>query len=118
MFKLCEVWRTSKADREAFLWRVRVYSLPDAQVWTPLDRARCAAFWKRQHNELAAFIKEHSAAVLGELDFKRFKLMGEFLRHVSDILATMADIVQPHGLDELKKYAFNDLPSGASPDTD
>ena len=32
--------------------------------------------------------------------------MGEFHRHVSDILVTMADIVQPHGFDELNKYAF------------
>ena len=54
--------------------------------------------------------------MLGELDFKRFRLMGEFSRHVSEILATMADIVQPHGFDELKKYAFDDLPPGASPD--
>jgi internalin A len=103
MFELCEVWRTSRAEGEEFLRRVRVYSLPDAQVWTPLDRARCAAFWKRQHDELEAFVKEHGAEVLGELDFKRFKLMGEFYRHVADILATMADIVQPHSFDDLKK---------------
>jgi hypothetical protein len=54
--------------------------------------------------------------VLGELDFKRFRLMGEFSRHISDVLATMADIVQPHGLDEPKKHAFDDLPPGTSPD--
>jgi len=109
MFELYEVWRTSRAEGEEFLRRVRVYSLLDARVWTPLDRARRAAFWKRQHDEPEAFIREHGAGVLGELDFKRFKLMGEFHRHVSKILATMADIVQPHGFDELKKYAFDDL---------
>ena len=53
--------------------------------------------------------------MLGELDFKRFKLMGEFHRHVSDILATMADIVQPRTLEELKTYGFNDLPPEVSP---
>jgi internalin A len=116
MFELSEVWRTGRAEGEAFLRRVRVYSLPDAQVWTPLGRARCAAFWKRQHDELEAFIKEHGAEVLGELDCRQFKPMGEFHRHTSDILATMADVVQPHGLDEPKKHAFDDLPPGTSPD--
>ena len=51
--------------------------------------------------------------ILGALDYKQFRLMEEFYRYVADILATMADIVQPHDFDELKKYAF-DLPPGAS----
>ena len=54
-------------------------------------------------------------AILGELDYKQFRPVGEFHRHISDILATMADIVQPHAFEELKKHAF-DLPPATSPD--
>ncbi len=40
MFELFEVWRTSKAKDEEFLRRIRVYSLPDAQIRTTLDQDR------------------------------------------------------------------------------
>ena len=115
IFELSEVWRTSRAEDEEFLRRIRVYSLPDAQIRTTLDQANYAVFWKEQQKRLETLINEHGPDVLGERGFKQFKLMGDFYRHVADILATMADIVQPHGLDELKKYAFDDLPPGASP---
>ena len=32
--------------------------------------------------------------------------MGEFYRHVGDILATLADIVQPRSFEELRKYGY------------
>jgi internalin A len=113
MFELHEVWRTSRAEGEAFLRRVRVYSLPDAKVWTPLDRAHYAAFWQKQHRDLEAFVKIHGAAVLGEQDFARFKMMGRFHHDVSEILATLADIVQPRTLEELKAYGFDGPPPTA-----
>ena len=45
---------------------------------------------------------------MGERDYAAFRSMGEFYRHVGEILATFADIVQPRSLDELKSYGFND----------
>jgi internalin A len=111
MFELFELWRTSRSDRDAFLRRVRVYSLSDADIWTPIDRTRCAVFWKKQHDELAAAIREHGGDVVGEKDFGKFKLMGEFYRHVADILETMADVVQPRTLEELERYGFDDPPA-------
>lgn len=88
------------------------YSLPDAQIWSPLDRTRCAVVWKQQHDELEAYIRRHGPTVVGKSDFEQLKLMGDFYRHVSDILATMADIVQPRTFEELKTYGFNDLLPG------
>ena len=38
IFELFEVWRTSRAEDEEFLRRIRVYSLPDAQIRTTLDQ--------------------------------------------------------------------------------
>jgi hypothetical protein len=36
---------------------------PDAAIFSPMDRARCAVHWKRQHDELAEFIREHGADI-------------------------------------------------------
>ena len=46
------------------------------------------------------------AANLGERDFAAYRRMGEFYHHVGDILATLADIVQPRSFEELRKYGF------------
>ena len=52
---------------------------------------------------------------MGESDFKRLRLMGAFYRDVSEILATMADIVRPRTFEELARYGFDDLvPDGAA----
>jgi hypothetical protein len=84
-----------------------VYAHPDAQFRTAPQRIRCARYWKEQYEELKAAIEEDPSMV-GERDFREFKLMGDFHRHVSDILAVMNDIVQPHRLEELERYGFDD----------
>jgi hypothetical protein len=44
--------------------------------------------------------------------------MGDFCRHVPDILATMFDTVQPRSFEELVQYRFADVPdSGQQPET-
>ena len=40
--------------------------------------------------------------------------MGEFYRHVDDILATLADIVQPRSFEALTQYGFDDDPDNRS----
>jgi internalin A len=87
-----------------------VYALPDAHAATPLQRARLAAYWKTQHDELAALIKQHGAEILANDDFQRFKDMGTFYRHVPDILAALFDTVQPRSFEELERYGFDDPP--------
>ena len=108
MFELLEVWFHSRRDEADFRRRVRVYALPDAQAGTTLQRARLAAWWKQQHDEIAALIKENGAEILATEDFQRFKAMGDFYRHVPDILATLFDTVPPRGFEELERYGFND----------
>jgi internalin A len=115
MYELFKAWDASKAEGETFLRRVRVYCLPDAQIGTPLQRARYAKAWKEQHDELAAFIREHGADLLGEEDFRQFKLMQDFYGRVSDILATMAAIVRPDSFEQLTEYGFEGLPEGIAP---
>src|SRR5271157_2350152 len=84
MYELLEVWRNCKAEDEVFRKRIRVYRLPDAKMMGPLERARCAKYWKEQFRELDAFVRDEGADLLGTEDFKRYKLMQDFAHHVGD----------------------------------
>jgi internalin A len=111
MFELSEVWRTSKLQRQAFLERVRIYTLPDAKVSKPVDWANWAIHWKQEHDELENLARQHGLVVLGEVGNRRLTQMRTFYNQVSDILGTLADIVQPRTFEELERYGFNDLPA-------
>lgn len=104
MFELCEIWRQSRHDEEHFLGRVRLFVLDDAKIWTPLDRVKCAKYWKDQHDGLNAAIEEAGAALLGESDFRKFRLMQDFAHHVGDILALFADTVQARTFEEFTGF--------------
>jgi internalin A len=108
MYELHEVWRNCRHEDREFLKRIRVFTLPDAKIWTPIDRAKCAAHWKKESAELEAIVKEHGYDVLGEEDFKRYRLMKEFAHQIGNILATVTDILQPRNFEELEKYGFGE----------
>ena len=108
MFELSEVWRTSKQEGDAFLKRVKIFALPDATVSKPSDWVKWAAHWKSEFDELDALARQHGAALLGEHGHRRLRQMQTFYTQVSDILGTLADIVQPRTFEELKLYGFGD----------
>ncbi len=115
MYELLEVWRNCKAEDEVFRKRIRVYRLPDAKMMSPLERARYAKYWKEHFTELDAFVREEGADLLGEADFKRYKLMQDFALRVGDVLALIADTLQPTDFDQFVKYGFGDeIPSSPS----
>jgi internalin A len=115
MFELLEIWRNSKMADEEFLRRILVHRLGDAKMLSPLYRARCAKYWKEQFTELDALVREAGADLLGEADFKNYKLMQDFARRVGDMLALIADTLQPRSFDELADHFFRDeIPSSPS----
>ena len=112
MFELFEIWRNSQQEEDEFLRRIRIYTLPGTKIFSPLDRAKCAIYWKKQREELRSVMDESgldSLEILGKKDFQTYKLMLDFAHHVSDILATMADIVQPQSFEELAQYGLSDI---------
>jgi len=111
MFELSEVWRTSRQEGKAFLERVRIYALPDANIFKPTDGADWAIHWKKEHDALESRAHEHGTVVLGELGNRRLTQMHKFYTQVSDILGTLADVVQPRTFEELERYGFNDPPA-------
>jgi internalin A len=108
MFELLEIWRYSRGNEADFRRRVCIYTLADTKARTPVERIRLARDWKREHDEINAMIKEDGGAIVGTQDFARFKQMGDFYRHVPDILATMFDTVQPRSFEDLVQHGFGD----------
>jgi hypothetical protein len=108
--QLWALWRYSRDDEADFRRRVRVFALSDARAGSTVERVRLAVHWKTQYDEIAALVKEHAADILDDQDFAQFKLMGDFYRHMPDVLATMFDTVQPRSFEELVQYGFDDLP--------
>jgi internalin A len=109
MFELFEVWRNSRTDPVEFMERVKAYSLPCAKISTPLDRVQHAIYWKEQYEALDAAVKPHGLGILGVADLRQYKLMQDFAHRVSDILATVAGVLQPHSFEELEKHWLDDL---------
>ena len=78
MYELMEVWRNCKmADDES----VRPSGSSACQV--PKSRLRFsepdyAVFWKQEFTELDSFVREHGPNLLGEADFKRYRMMQDF----------------------------------------
>ena len=111
MYELAEVWRNCRQDDEEFLRRIRVFTLNDARIWTPMERALCAAHWRNESEQLETLIKEHGWQILGKKDHERLRLMKQFEYQIGDILATVTDILQPRTFEELKLYGFADPPA-------
>jgi hypothetical protein len=106
MFELSEIWRTSSQEGSDFLKRVRIYALPDAKVWTPMDWTDWAIYWKQEHDVLDGRARQYGATILGEHGHRRLMQLQRFYTQVADILGTLADIVQPRTFEELERYGF------------
>ena len=107
MFELHEVWRNCKQDRRTFLNHTRVYSLPDAKIWTVAERANYAVYWQQESEKIRALIQERPE-IFGESDFRRYRLMRIFSQEIGEIVATLTDILQPKTFEEFEKYGFAD----------
>lgn len=52
---------------------------------------------------------------LGDADLPRHRLMKQFAHHVGDILALVADKLQPRDFDEFVRYGFQEPPASELP---
>jgi internalin A len=113
MYELFEIWRNCRSEDAELLRRIRVFTLPSAKIWTPLDRTLYAVHWRQEFGKLGALVKEHGIDILGEKDAHQHRLMKKFANEIGDILATVADVLQPRDFDEFLKYGFSDRPPDA-----
>ncbi len=106
-------FETVARDPHAFVERVRAYTLPGPKISTTLDRLEHAIYWKEQFEAREAVAKSHGLGILGENDVRQFKMMQDFASRVSEILATVADVLQPRGFDALEQHWLNDQEKSA-----
>lgn len=109
MFELLEIWRLCKQDDAQFLNKIRCFAIQDAEFSSPLERMQRAVHWSKEFEELDALVKEQGATLLGEEDFRRYKLMQDFAHRVGDILCVVADILRPRNIDELMDYGLREI---------
>jgi internalin A len=110
MFELFEIWRNSRLDNEEFRRKVRIYLLPDATIFSPKERLAYAKYWRAQYDELAAELTRTDPDLLGDRDFRAFRLMQDFAHHVGDILALFADTLLPRTFPDFLKFGFDEPP--------
>jgi hypothetical protein len=108
MSELFYVWQTSQADPEKFQSRVCPLVLNDAQISQTEDRLHRVRHWHNQERVLLAAQVE-LAANFGIEDQRELKLVGEFARHVSDILRWLNDVLMPRGFEALMTDDFREL---------
>ena len=77
-------------------------------IGTPFDRVKYAIYWKAEYEKYDPIVKEHGFDVFGTEDAQKVIYMSRFRMHIGDILAAVADILQPSNVEELLTYSFDD----------
>jgi TIR domain len=113
MKELFEMWRNSRQNELEFLKQVRLITLDDARIWDIDGRLEYASYWDERYERLRAALAGKRPTLLGDADFRSFRLMEDFARHVGNILVLFADAVQPQTFEEFLRYGLDDLPEGA-----
>ena len=106
LYELYRIWRNARHDDKAFLKRVVPLVQDGADIGSPAQRIRHAAHWRTQYQEVEALIQEHGSDVVGEEDFHRHRLLGEYQRHIGDMLALINDRNVPRDSVALRENDF------------
>jgi len=106
MTELHRIYTNARQREDAFLGHIVPLVQDDARIGTIRERVEHAAYWKQEHDGLAALLREHGAEVLGAADFARFKLIGDFYRQVGDMLALANDVLLARDRPTLSRNGF------------
>jgi internalin A len=106
MTELQGIWTNARQSERLFRKRVVPLVQTDAAIGTLKGRVAHAAYWQQEHAEIDALIRRHGAEVVGAEDFRRFKLIGDFYRHVGDILSFADDVLVPRDRPTLSRESF------------
>jgi len=113
MFELHEIYREcSRRDNklgrrdDEFRRCVRVITLPNTDIFDPFDRIAHARRWRDERDRLAALIRDCGVDVTGEDATRRVRLMTRFTNDTADILALVADTLNPTSVADIEYVAF------------
>ncbi len=106
MTELYRLYANARQRDDDFLHRIVPLIQDDARIDHPRERIAHAVHWKAEHDELNTLIREHGLEIIGKEDFYRAKLIGEFYRHVGDMLAYANDVLVPRDRPTLSRDGF------------
>ncbi|MCQ0988355.1 COR domain-containing protein [Jiella marina] len=109
MFELSEIWRNARMEADEFQQRVRIYTLDDAGIWTADDRLEIAEYWLERHSAFGEKMAKHGPRIAATRDIESWKRMDRHASEIGDILADIADRVQPRTFEDFLKYGFEGL---------
>ena len=109
MYELLEIWYESKRDTKNFLDRVKVFTLPCANILTIIDRTQYAIHWQNEFKKIDDLVQAHGYGILANQDYESYRLMKKFAHHIPEILVLFADTLLPRNFDELVEYFFSDI---------
>ena len=82
--------------------------LPDAKVRTPDDWLDHVEYWQAEYDHLVKRVERVGIGNAGEEVVRRLFAMQGFVSKTSDILALVADTLQPRLIDAIEELSFDD----------
>lgn len=105
MYELSGVCRKCGHDADEFRQRVHLWTLDDAKIWEPDDRAQYGRHWREKYEKLKPCVAD-----LGNRDLLARERMRTFHADVGEILATVADTVQPRQFSDFLQWGCDEPP--------
>ena len=102
MSELHRIWIEAREEGDAFREKVRVFLHPDAKIRTVKDRISHAKHWSEVLKS-----EEADMRFMGARDRSANVALNQFVASVRDILAEVADCLQPRSLEELLTHSFS-----------
>ncbi|AGA89923.1 TIR domain-containing protein [Thioflavicoccus mobilis 8321] len=106
MTELHGIWVNARQREDEFLRRIVPLVQSDAGIGTIAGRIEHAARWKAEYERLDRLFRQHGLDVIGVEDFRRFKAIGDFYRHVGDMLSFADDVLVPRERPTLSRDRF------------
>jgi internalin A len=113
MSELHEIWRRCVDDR-TFIGRVRVLTLPDANIGDMFKQLEIVHWWQERQRK----IKDAATKVdwrLSAPHFDEYRQTGKIADDASAILALVHDTLHPRKAEDLLRIAFDGLPRQTRP---
>ncbi|MBX3326635.1 MAG: TIR domain-containing protein [Nitrospira sp.] len=108
MYELFRIYRNCADKPDRFLKKVIPIILPDSRIDSTDDRLERAIYWTNEEAKLKRRVKKNIEAVGPKL-YTKFRSMGEFARHTSDMLEYLVDKLQPRDFDRQAKEGFKEV---------
>ncbi|MBC3910934.1 leucine-rich repeat domain-containing protein [Undibacterium umbellatum] len=106
MYELFQIWRDCKGKDKQFLSRIRVYRMPDADIFSIDKRLEYASYWKTKYNKLDQSFQTGDADIIGVQGHIIYSRMRDFYSNIGDILTLVADTLLPNSFEQLVENGF------------